>query len=232
MRNIAVILAGGIGSRMGGREPKQYMTVAGRTVMEHSIAAFQRHPMIDGIAVVAAEAYHDRIAECVRRDGFTKVTRLLPGGKERHFSSLQAIRAYEGEDCNLLFHDAVRPLVSQAVITRVVEALREHGAVDVAVPATDTMVEVDERGRVVAVPARDRLRRVQTPQGFRREVIAEAYERALRDPNFTTTDDCGVVLRYMPEVEVVVVEGERKNIKLTYPEDIKWAEEWLSAPSL
>ena len=119
---------------------------------------------------------------------------------------------------NLIFHDAVRPLVSQRIIDDVIDALHDHKAIDVAIPSADTIIEVDD-DYISQIPTRSRLRRGQTPQAFSREVIAEAYDRALGDTAFATTDDCGVVLRYMPEVPVFVVRGEESNMKLTYRED-------------
>ena len=120
---------------------------------------------------------------------------------------------------NLLLHDAARPWVSESIISRVVEALVMHEAVGVAIPSTDTVWEV-EKGEVRAIPERRRMWLAQTPQAFRLPLIAEAYRRALEDPAFAATDDCGVVLRYMPEVKIHVVEGEKGNIKITYAEDI------------
>lgn len=145
MKNIAIILAGGIGSRLNAGIPKQFLKVAGMTVIEHTISVFQHHPLIDEIAVVANEAYHMKIQEYVIKDRFTKVKKILMSGNERHYSSLSAIKAYEFEgECNLIFHDAVRPLLSAVVISRVIAALDKYGAVDVAIPSADTIIEVDE----------------------------------------------------------------------------------------
>lgn len=97
MKNIAIILAGGIGSRLNAGIPKQFLKVAGMTVIEHTISVFQHHPLIDEIAVVANEAYHMKIQEYVIKDRFTKVKKILMSGNERHYSSLSAIKAYEFE---------------------------------------------------------------------------------------------------------------------------------------
>ena len=117
-----------------------------------------------------------------------------------------------------MFHDAVRPLVSQRIIDDVCEALKQYEAIDVTVPAVDTIIEA-ENDHIASIPDRSRLQRGQTPQAFRLSVIAEAYKRALNDPNFKVTDDCGVVVKYMPEVPVHLVAGEESNMKLTYKED-------------
>ena len=217
-RNIAVILAGGVGSRLGMTTPKQFYKVAGKMVVEHTVGEFERNRRIDEIAIVSNPMLISDFEDIVLRNKWRKVKKILKGGKERYDSSLSAIRAYADEDVNLIFHDAVRPLVSQRIIDDVIDALAIHNAIDVAIPSADTIVEV-EGDYITHIPTRSRLRRGQTPQAFSREVIAGAYERALADPAFTTTDDCGVVLRYMPEVPMFVVRGEESNMKLTYRED-------------
>ena len=220
MKNIAIILAGGIGSRLNAGIPKQFLKVAGLTVIEHTISTFQHHNYIDEIAIVANEAYHPKIGEYIIKNKFSKVKKILVSGAERHYSSLSAIKAYEDEEeCNLIFHDAVRPLISSQIIDRVIAALQNYEAVDVAIPSADTIIQVDSDNTIMGVPPRSMLRRGQTPQGFRLNTIKTAYEKALRDTNFITTDDCGVVLKYLPETQIYVVEGEDSNMKLTYKED-------------
>lgn len=220
MKNIAIILAGGIGSRLNAGIPKQFLKVAGMTVIEHTINVFQKHPLIDEIAVVANEAYHQKIEEYAIKHQFTKLRKVLMSGEERHFSSLSAIKAYESEgECNLIFHDAVRPLLSPIIIDNVIKALSKYEAVDVAIPSADTIIQIDSQNTITNIPSRKLLRRGQTPQGFRLSTIKEAYSKALQDPEFVTTDDCGVVLKYLPEKKIFVVEGEDANMKLTYKED-------------
>ena len=220
--NIAVILAGGTGSRMGASTPKQFLKVAGKMVIEHTVEVFEHHKRIDEIAVVVHPDYYGLVEEIVLKNHWKKVRKILKGGNERYFSSLSAIEAYrQTSDANLIFHDAVRPLVSHRIIDDVIDALKDHNAVDVVVPATDTIVQVDEVGNFVThIPSRRMLRRGQTPQAFRLSTIKKAYEHALSDPTFKSTDDCGTVVKYLPEEPVFVVEGEESNMKLTYKEDI------------
>lgn len=221
MKNIAIVLAGGIGSRLNAGIPKQFLKVAGLTVIEHTIAIFERHPKIDEIAVVVSDAYTHKISEYAVKNNFTKLRKILSGGAERHYSSLSAIKAYEHDgDCNLIFHDAVRPLLSPQIVDRVIDALKQYEAVDVAIPSADTIIEVDDENCIASIPKRKALRRGQTPQGFRLSTIREAYKLALADPDFVTTDDCGVVLKYMPGTKIYVVNGEEANMKLTYAEDL------------
>ena len=217
-RNIAIILAGGVGSRLGMSTPKQFFKVAGKMVVEHTIDVFERNQHIDEIAIVSNPALVADFENIVLRNKWRKVKKILKGGAERYYSSLSAITAYQNEDANLIFHDAVRPLVSQRIIDDVVKALDTHRAVNVAVPSADTIIEVDG-DFITNIPDRSRLRRGQTPQAFDRQLIADAYEKALKDPNFRTTDDCGVVRTYLPEEPIFVVRGEESNMKLTYRED-------------
>lgn len=221
MKNIAIILAGGSGSRFGADMPKQFLQVAGKMIIEHTIDAFERHPLIDKIAIVSRADYMEEMKEMVKKDGYMKVTHILQGGKERYHSSLAAIKAFTDDDDNLLIHDGVRPLVSERIITDCVNALAEHEAVDVAVATTDTIIELNEDGSIARIPQRRLLRNAQTPQCFRRRVIAEAFRLALQDPDFFPTDDCSIVLKYMPEVAIKVVDGEPTNIKVTYKSDLE-----------
>ena len=217
-RNIAIILAGGVGSRLGMTTPKQFFKVAGKMVVEHTVDVFERNPRIDEIAIVSNPMLISDFENIVLRNKWHKVKKILKGGKERYDSSLSAIRAYDSEDANLIFHDAVRPLVSQRIVNDVIDALKSHRAIDVAIPSADTIIEVDQDDYITAIPDRSRLRRGQTPQAFDRQLIADAYEKALKDPDFRTTDDCGVVRKYTDE-PVYVVRGEESNMKLTHRED-------------
>ena len=226
MKNIAIILAGGVGTRLGGEHPKQFLEINGRMVIEHTIDAFEQNKAIDEIAVVMNPDYIAEMQEIVKRNSWTKLHKILRGGAERYYSTLAAIKAYNDE-CNMVFHDAVRPLVSQSIINRVLEALKGHDAVGVAVPMTDTIWQTNDK-YIKAIPERSEMRRAQTPQAFRLSVIAEAYRRGLHDPAMRSTDDCGMVLHYMPDIPIYIVEGEQRNIKLTYKEDIPYIERLMN----
>lgn len=229
MKVVAVLLAGGSGSRMGSERPKQFLEVKGRTILEWSVRAFAQHSQVDEICIVSRADCIDDVKNIVTKGSYDKVKHVLPGGKERYDSSLAAIHTYNAqkEDVCLLLHDAVRPLVSERIISDCIEALKQYEAVDVAIPTTDTIIQVNEEGVICQTPPRPTLRNVQTPQGFRLETIRRAYELALQDPGFQTTDDCGVVFRYLPDVPIKVVEGETTNIKITYPQDLLLMEKVL-----
>jgi 2-C-methyl-D-erythritol 4-phosphate cytidylyltransferase len=218
LKNVAVILAGGKGVRLGNEKPKQFLKIAGKMVIEHTLEVFESHPMINEIVVVSNIDYIEKVEEIALGLGYKKLKKILIGGKERYDSSLAAIRAYDGEDINFLFHDAVRPLISHRIISDCINALEEYNVVDVAVKTTDTIIKVDSR-IISEIPDRDFLFNGQTPQCFKSGVIKLAYDKALNDPAFKATDDCGVVKRYLPDEEIYVVEGEQFNMKLTYKED-------------
>jgi 2-C-methyl-D-erythritol 4-phosphate cytidylyltransferase len=234
MRTVAVVLAGGSGQRFGSGLPKQLLPLTGRTLVEHSVAAFEEAPDVASILVVMAAGHARQVAELLAAGGGQKVMGVIEGGATRPESTWLAIaelgrNELGHEECNVLFHDAARPLVDQRIIADCVRALRTHQAAGVAVPASDTIVIVDD-DVMTSMPRRDRLRRCQTPQGFRLQVIRRAYELARADPAFSdlaSTDDCGVVLRYLPDVAVAVVPGSERNIKITYPDDLRVAESLL-----
>ncbi|MGA8988737.1 SDR family NAD(P)-dependent oxidoreductase [Aeromicrobium sp.] len=225
LRNVAVVLAGGTGTRVGLSIPKQLIKIAGKTIIEHTIATFQASPLIDEIVVLMTPGHLDPVRAIVQNGGYGKVTQIVEGGETRNESTSRALDALGTEECNVLFHDAVRPLVSQTIISDVVAALATHRAVDTAIPSADTIVQVHdapdgETETIADVLPRHLLRRGQTPQAFRLSVIREAYERAWKDPDFTATDDCTVVLRYLPDVPIAVVAGHERNMKVTEPIDV------------
>ena len=230
MRTVAVVLAGGSGRRFGGSMPKQLQLLAGRTLVEHCVAAFDEAPEIDEVLVVIGAEFVTETAAQLGQYG--KLIGVVPGGTARSDSTRQAIAALRGAagveaDRNVLFHDAARPLVDQRIIADCVAALGQWQAIGVVVPSTDTIVEVAD-GVLGQVLPRESLARCQTPQGFRLSVIARAHELAAADPDFrSATDDCGVVRRYLPQVPIGAVAGSERNIKVTYPGDLELADLFL-----
>ena len=248
--NIAVILAGGIGARVGGNTPKQLLPLEdGHSVLEHAVNAFEQSPHIHEVCIVMHPDYIIHAEQMLLANAWQKVRHIIPGGKERWESSVNAIRQIRGErlgaignenNCqlptsnsanivNLLLHDAARPFVSQEIIANVCQALEEHEAVVVAIPSTDTVYEMVD-GNVARIPNRSTIMRAQTPQAFRLPLIAEAYTKALgvndlsaaacAEAHLPATDDCGVVFSHMPDVPIHIVLGEEQNRKITFKEDI------------
>jgi 2-C-methyl-D-erythritol 4-phosphate cytidylyltransferase len=225
IKNVAIILAAGLGERTEFSRPKQLVKLAGRPIIAHTIERFQEHPDIHEIAIVTNVDCIAEIESIVCQNHTTKVKKILLGGLQRYESSLSAILAYEDEskyfNIRLLFHDAVRPLLSHKIISDVVAALSHYRAVDVTIQATDTVVFVNpDSNTIQQIPDRRFIHLGQTPQGFAYETIREAYDLALRDPDFRTTDDCGVVLKYLPNEKIYLVRGALNNIKLTFADDL------------
>ncbi|HEX7503139.1 MAG TPA: IspD/TarI family cytidylyltransferase, partial [Acidobacteriota bacterium] len=180
---------------------------------------FQEHPGVDGVVLVCPASRLPRAGKIVAGGGFTKVARVLAGGKTRHESSAIGVAALPGGAGNVLIHDAARALVPVAVLTRVLAALDSEAAVMPVLPAGDTTVRIDEAGMVTAVLDREKLRRAQTPQGFKPDIIRQAHKRARAEGFCDASDDCSLVLRYKL-APVITVEGDIANIKITYPEDL------------
>lgn len=228
---VAVLLAGGVGARVGGTLPKQLIRVAEKPVMEHPLAVLDQHEQVDEIVILMAPGYLDAVREMVASGGYAKVSAILEGAETRSRTTMRALahlaERYGDTDVNVLLHDAVRPVLSPRIITDCVSALREHAAVNVAIPSADTIVVVTADDIIADVPARTTLRRSQTPQAFKLSVLRRAYDLAAKDPGFEATDDCSVVLRYAPDVPVRVIAGDERNLKVTRPIDLVIAEALL-----
>ena len=231
LKNVAVLLAGGVGTRVGLSIPKQLIKIAGRPILEHTLVALNSHPMVDEIIIMMAPGHLDTVRAIVRGGGYAKVVDILEGAETRSHTTLRALERLGDEECNVLLHDAVRPLVTARIIKECFEALEVHEAVDVAIPSADTIVEVTLGGIISDIPDRASLRRGQTPQAFRASVIKRAYEMARQDPDFVATDDCTVVLRYLPDVPIHVVLGDERNMKVTEPIDVYLADKLFQLTS-
>jgi 2-C-methyl-D-erythritol 4-phosphate cytidylyltransferase len=230
MRTVAVVLAGGTGQRFGGNLPKQLQLLAGKPLVEHSIAAFEAAPGVDAILLVMAPGFAEQARDQLDGGQYDKLMDVIGGGTARADSTRRAIAALGSTECNVLLHDAARPLVDQRIIADCVAVLGTSLAVGVVVPSPDTIVVVSD-GVMTGMPSRVSLRRCQTPQRFRLSVLRQAHELALVDSAFSdsaATDDCGVVLRYLPQVAIRLVPGSDRNIKITYPADLGVAEALLS----
>ena len=224
---VAVVLGGGVGTRFGAALPKQLLLLDGKTLVEHCVAAFAAAPGVDEILLVMPPAYHEEAKRLVG----DQVSGIIEGGATRSDSVRGALAhiaaAHPPDETGVLIHDAARPLVTQRIIADCISALNKHDAIGTAVPTADTILAV-ENGVISHVPARETLYRAQTPQCFRLATIAKAHALAAADPAFQPTDDCGVVLRYLPEVPVHIVPGSETNLKVTFPTDFAIAEALLA----
>ena len=221
LKNYGIILASGTGSRYGADVPKQFVKIAGKTILEHTIEVFEKADGIDDIIIVITPEYRTMAEEILLKNNYKKVSKLLNGGEIRKESSYIGISAIEDGEANVLIHDCARPFLTQKIISDCIKALNKYDAVDVAIPSADTIVKVDENNIIQHIPNRAVLRRGQTPQCFKLSTIKKAHELSQNDKNFT--DDCGLVVKYNL-ADVYVVEGDVENIKVTYPSDIFMAD--------
>jgi len=220
MKTIAIILAGGTGSRLGADIPKQFLKVKDKMIIEYTIEAFQKHSEIDEIAIVCHQDYSKFMKEEVAKRNYTKVKKVLNGGEKRFHSSVTAIRAYnDGEQKKILFHDAVRPLISEDIISDCISKLETYNAVGTGIKTTDTIWSV-RHDNIVSIPDRRTIYRAQTPQAFKFFTIQKAYNVALQDEKMPLTDDCGVVMNYLFDERIGTVMGDEKNFKITRKDDL------------
>lgn len=227
MTTVAIILSAGSGLRMGHEIPKQFLPIAGKPVMSYTLAAFESCKLVDEIIVVSIPSQMEKAAEIARLYAPTKFKKVIAGGTTRQESSylgINVLNDYPSETI-VLMHDAVRPFVNSDIIARCIEGVKEHGAADVAVPAIDTMIQV-ENGFLTAIPDRSLMYNGQTPQGFRLGIIREAHDRAKEQGLTNSSDDVRLVMSIGKPVRLVM--GSYDNIKITHPNDIALAEYILS----
>ncbi len=218
----AIVLAGGSGSRMGADRNKVLLPLAGEPVIVRSVRAFMG--LVDGIVLVSRpEDIPDM--EAVLEAAGLQVT-IVPGGDTRQASVWNGLRALPEECTHVLIHDGARCLVDRETILRCKTSVEECGTGVAAIPAIDTIKVVDAKETVLSTPDRSRLRAVQTPQAFRVELIRAAHQHALQS-DFIGTDDASLVERMGHPVRMTL--GDRRNIKLTTPEDMIMAEAFLKS---
>ena len=225
----AIVPAAGSGVRMGGPIPKQFLNLAGRPLLAHTLSCLSRTPFLSKIFLMVAEGYVEKARELVgewrgeQKSSLPEVF-IAPGGRERSDSVRNGLSMLPAECEWVMIHDAVRPFASPALIRAVCEGARAAGACIAAAPSTDTVKLVRE-GVVCQTLPRDEVWLVQTPQVFHRSIVTQAYERAVAE-GWTGTDDASFVERAGSPVAIVT--GERTNIKVTSPEDLQWAEWYIS----
>ena len=216
MRDVAVVIpAGGVGRRVGGRTPKQFLRLGGATILALTVRHFLRHPAVGDVVVAAPSDHLDR----TRRALAKKRVQVVAGGAERQQSVWRGLQAVSDRAAIVVVHDGVRPFIGRALVDRVVAAAREHGAAICGLPIAETVKRVRD-GLVEGTVDRRELWAVQTPQAFRASLLREAHEKASRD-GFLGTDDAMLVERLGHPV--AVVPGLPDNVKITTPEDLRRA---------
>lgn len=226
MSVIVLVPAAGMGRRMGAAVNKQYLTLADRPILAHTLAVFDHHPLIDRILVISPTAEIDFCrAEVVERYAFRKVEQIVAGGAERQDSVANGLAAAAPEDGDIiLIHDGVRPLFPARLIPEVVATAMRVGGCVVGVPVKDT-VKVVAAERIVSTPERGSLWLAQTPQAFPAAVLRRAYAQAVQD-GFRGTDDASLVERL--GLPVAMLPGSERNIKITTREDLVLARAFLA----
>jgi 2-C-methyl-D-erythritol 4-phosphate cytidylyltransferase len=218
-----VIVAAGSGKRMGTSESKQFLPLGDKPVLVHTLEAFAAVDQVDSIVLSVGASDIPRCEQFVKDFGLTKIYRIVAGGAERQDSVYRGLRALPGDTEWVLVHDGVRPFVSRERIEACWRGAMKHEAAVLAVPVKDTIKTVAADGQITSTPDRRSLWAVQTPQAFRLSRLLEAHERAQAE-GFMGTDDAMLIERIGGTVHVV--EGDYRNIKLTTPDDLQWAE-WL-----
>lgn len=222
MKNVAIVLAAGQGKRMNSKVQKQFLLIKEKPVLYYTLNAFEKSPLITDIILVTGK---DEIEYCqteiVDKYGFSKVCKIVAGGKERYHSVYHGILAIDTADY-VFIHDGARPFVDGAMIERVCAAVEEHKACVVGMPVKDTIKIADEEGFAAQTPDRRRVWQVQTPQTFSYALIKDAYEKMMEEEIEGITDDA-MVVETMTKYKVKLVEGSYRNIKITTPEDLEIA---------
>jgi 2-C-methyl-D-erythritol 4-phosphate cytidylyltransferase len=229
MKTTAIILGGGVGKRVQGEIPKQFLPLDKRDkrpMIVHTVEAFQLAPAIDAIVVVVPSGWEERCSDELQP--YHKVTGVITGGETRQLSCWQALQYLAGDPPHIcVIHDAARPLVTKEMIEQAARA-GENG-MTFGLPVTDTIVECRD-GAVSTVLSREQLRQVQTPQAFPFHTLWEAHRQAQEEGIRDASDDAGLVLRLGNRVQVI--EGDPRNIKITGPADLERARYLLRKGSL
>ena len=227
----AIVLAAGQGKRMQSAVTKQFLLLNNEPVVCHSLRAFEESDVETIILVTGADEIEYCREEIVKKYGFKKVSAIVAGGKERYHSVYEGLCALSGvlaADGIVLIHDGARPMITQEIIVRTIEAANTHGACVAAMPVKDTIKVADADGFAEATLDRSTLWQVQTPQTFRYDLVLGAYKKLLSDKAYQKgiTDDA-MVVESMCGGSVKLVEGSYENIKVTTPEDMIVAESFL-----
>lgn len=221
MTIFAIIPAAGLGKRFGAQ--KQFLELAGKPILIHTLLAFEHSPAIDGVCVVVPKAEIENVRGMVAKYDLKKISLIVAGGKERQDSVRLGFQSLSPCDF-VIVHDGVRPLITPDLIQKVLSAAETYEAAIAALPVKETIKRADAKGSVKITIDRDRLWSIQTPQAFRHKIFKKAVEKSLKD-GFLGTDESSLVERLGKKVKMV--EGDPYNIKVTRPEDLKLAEIYL-----
>ena len=227
----AAILSGGSGSRFQSVLPKQFVKLAGKTIIEHTISAFDENPHVDEIIIVSSADFRHLIDEIVSTNEYSTKLTIVPGGDSRMESCLSAVEAVPNDNDVLIIHDGARPLVSQKTISDCIKTAIEHNVSGVVTPCTDAVFETINDQYISRIFERDKLRLGTSPQAFRIGLIKEGLKIAEEKQHDHFLDYCGMIKEYELS-NIYLVNGNTENIKVTFPEDLYIAETLLLMRSI
>ena len=221
MSTIALIIAGGSGNRMHQDIPKQFLTVNEKPVIVYTLEAFQSHPEIDAIAVVCIEGWEHVLQAYAKQFNITKLKHVVPGGENGQSSIRNGVyeleKLYDKDDI-VLIHDAIRPMVSAEIISDCITKTRKYGNAITVIPCAEAMIQTEDAIVSTGSYPRDRLKRTQTPQGFKIGDIAQLHRDALKAGITNSVASCTLMIEMGKQV--YFSNGSEKNIKLTTVDDI------------
>lgn len=221
--NIAVIFAGGVGSRMHSKErPKQFLEMYNKPIIIHTLEHFQNHPMIDAIVVVCIESWIPYLKELLYKFRIGKVKAIVPGGETGQLSIFHGLKAAkeiaENKRAIVLIHDGVRPLITEKLITDNIESVKMYGSAITSAKVKETILVVDEKDSSIDyVPSRNNSRVAKAPQSFWLDDILATHEKALEKGETIWVDSCTMMQEY--GFKMHLIDGPSQNIKITTPED-------------
>jgi 2-C-methyl-D-erythritol 4-phosphate cytidylyltransferase len=228
MQVFVILPAAGLGTRMAGPQPKQFLALDGAPILIHSLRAFAAAPRVTAIYVAVRASEIERVQAQIAEFGFTDRVKVVEGGEKRQDSVSNALAALPAQpDDVVLVHDAVRPLIDAATIERTIDAVLQHGAAIVGLPAIDTIKQVERTAHgaiITSTIPREFIVLAQTPQGFRYDLLKSSFAEAAAD-EFVGTDEASIVER--AGHPVAVVHGSPVNLKITQPGDLELAEFYL-----
>jgi 2-C-methyl-D-erythritol 4-phosphate cytidylyltransferase len=222
--NTAIIVAAGSGQRFGAEKPKQFLEIAGKPLVIHTLSRFEECPSIDEIILVLPAEETSGFLQIAGKYRLNKLKSVVAGGQTRAESVFRGLHAIRSKKVKIVaVHDGARPLVSPEEITQTIEKAQETGAACLVAPVTDTIKRVKD-GKILQTIDRNQLRRALTPQCFKLEILQSAFAQ-VQNLSETATDECYLVEQL--GLEVAIVEGNARNIKITHPEDLILVEKLL-----
>ena len=220
--NIAVIFAGGIGSRMRTKgTPKQFLKVHGKPILIYTLEKFENNENIDAIVISCVKDWIDYCWQIVEQFNIKKVKNIVPGGscgQESIYKGLKAAKAISGQDKDIvLIHDGVRPIIDNELINKNIESVEKNGSAITCVEAKETVVLIDDEYKIKNTTERNYSRIARAPQSFYLTDILDVHEQAIQDGNTNMTDSCTLMKTYNKKLSMVL--GKSENIKITTPDD-------------